>query len=169
MSQPWLDFAISQLGVRETPGPTNNPVIMKWARDAKEWLGAVYTGDAVPWCGLFVARCMAAAGFKPPGRGIVGLRAKAWAEWGVPIELSRARPPIGAIGVLSRAGGGHVYLITGVLADGTLVGVGGNQSDAVTIASFPRSRHIAIRYPAGVPIGPPVPIVSRASMSTRED
>lgn len=155
MTEPkWLAVARSKLGTRELPGAANSPAIMQWARDARDWLGAAYTGDSVPWCGLFVARCVAAAGFKAP-RAFVGLRARQWATWGEALPLDKP-PPLGAIAVLSRDGGGHVFFVTGMTAAGNLVGIGGNQRDMVSEATFTRDRLIALRWPPGAPKWPPV-------------
>jgi uncharacterized protein (TIGR02594 family) len=158
----WLSYARRRIGIRETPGPANTPAIMAMAKRAVAWLGAAYSGDAVPWCGLFIADCMDAAGFKPP-RGFVGLRAKAWASWGVDVSVSK---PLGCIVVLSRDGGGHVGLLTGVYPDGRLRILGGNQADAVNERAFPVARVIAYRWPAGVAVVERAPLVVAAAVAT---
>jgi hypothetical protein len=45
--------ALKLLGTIETPGAGNSPTIMAWA--AEVGLARVYTADAIPWCGLFMA------------------------------------------------------------------------------------------------------------------
>ncbi len=164
MTEPkWLVHARSQIGVRETPGAANEPRIMAMAKRAVGWLGAAYGADAVPWCGLFVADCMAAAGFKPP-RGFVGLRAKQWATWGINVNVPAV--PLGAIAVFGREGGGHVGFVVGVHRGGDLAILGGNQGDAVNIRRFPRTRLIALRWPAGVAVGAAAPVVELAGVKT---
>ena len=166
MTDPkWLAHARTLAGTRETPGAANNIRIMGWAVRARAWLGAAYVGDAVPWCGLFVAEVMQAAGFRPP-RGFVGLRAKQWASWGTAVSTVATRPPLGAIAVFGRDGGGHVGFVTGVHRDGRLRILGGNQGDAVNERTFPRSRLIAFRWPAGVALADAAPWVDGAGVAT---
>lgn len=166
MTEPaWLAHARTMLGTRETPGPGNTLAIMAWARDARAWLGAAYSGDSVPWCGLFVAECVRVAGFKPP-RGFVGLRAMQWASWGEALAIDQP-PPIGAIAVLKRDGGGHVVFVTGLTPNGNFVGIGGNQKDAVTEATFTRERLVALRWPSGVPKAPRVQISAQMHAVSR--
>ena len=162
MTDPkWLTYARWQVGTREAPGPANEPRIMAMAKRAVGWLGITFTADSVPWCGLFVADCMAVAGFKPP-RGFVGVRAKAWASWGI----NAGRPLLGAIAVFGREGGGHVGFVAGVYPNGDLSILGGNQGDAVNERRFPRDRLIALRWPAGVALGAMAPIVAGAGVKT---
>jgi uncharacterized protein (TIGR02594 family) len=168
MTDPkWLAHARTLVGTRETPGPANNGRIMGWAARARAWLGAAYAGDSVPWCGLFVAECMAAAGFTAP-RAFVGLRAKAWASWGIAIGTKATRPPLGTIAVFGRDGGGHVGFVEGVYGNGDLSILGGNQADAVNVRRFPRTRLIALRWPAGVMLADSAPFVSGGTATTGE-
>ena len=168
MTEPaWLVHARKQLGTRETPGPASNSRIMQWARDSKAWLGAAYGNDAVPWCGLFVAECFRAAGFKPP-RAWVGLRAKQWASWGVDVGMVATRPPLGAVAVFGREGGGHVGFVVGAYRGGALAILGGNQADAVNVRRFPRNRLIALRWPAGLADDGPAPWVEGGDDTTGE-
>lgn len=151
MKRPtWLKAAYSQIGVREIPGPANSRGVMAMVERAKGWLGISVTADSVPWCGTFVASCMAIAGFKPP-RGAIGVRAKWWATWGESVGTTATRPPLGAIAVFDRAGGGHVGFVVAVHDNGDFDIIGGNQGDAVNIRRFPRSRLLALRWPSGVP------------------
>lgn len=129
---------------------------------AAGWLGIKVTDDETAWCGTFVSACLATAGFKPP-RGAVGVRARWWGGWGDPLSLTE-RPPLGAIAVYSRPGGGHVGFVVGMTPQGDLIILGGNQGNAVTEARFarndPRLKLVALRWPAGVPRAAPVPWVS---------
>jgi len=156
MSEPtWLTVARSQVGIREAPGSRNEPRVMAMAKRAARWLGIAYAADSVPWCGLFVADCFAAIGLTPP-RGFVGIRAKAWASWGIALSTTAPRPPLGAIAVFGREGGGHVGFVVGAHADGDLDILGGNQGDAVNIRRFGRARLVALRWPAGIALAAPV-------------
>ena len=84
-SEPrWLINARKYIGLAETPGPRNNATIMAWAKKlGSKILGIVYTDDsATPWCGLFVAECLAEAGLTPPP---IAVRASAYDKWGVAV------------------------------------------------------------------------------------
>jgi len=141
----WFGVAKAQIGVKETPGARSNPKIIEWAGKVGRKLGVAYTDDATPWCGLFVAYCMTAAGQTPPD---IAVRAKAWATWGQPVE-----PTLGAVLVFERPGGGHVGFYAGETSTAYRV-LGGNQGDAVNYAWIAKSRCIATRWPPGVPLPP---------------
>jgi uncharacterized protein (TIGR02594 family) len=130
--------AVKLYGTIEFPGPQNNPVIMAWA--AETGLDAAgYTGDDVAWCGLFMAVVAKRAGkLAPP----VPLRALSWVDFGNPSP----EPSLGDVLVFERKGGGHVALYVGE-DDDRFYCLGGNQSDAVTIAPKERSRLKTCRRP----------------------
>ena len=143
----WHGVAKAQIGVKELPGPKSNPTILTWAGKVGRKLGIAYTDDAVPWCGLFVAYCMTAAGQTPPD---ISVRAKAWATWGLPVE-----PTLGAVLVFERPGGGHVGFYAGETAAAYRV-LGGNQGDAVNYAWIAKHRCIAVRWPPKAALPPKV-------------
>lgn len=157
----WMAAARAKLGVRETPGPANNPIIMGWAKNlGSRVLGIAYGGDQTPWCGLFVAECMREVGIKPPA---IAVRAKAWATWGDPCVPQR-----GAVLVFERAGGGHVGFYAGETANAYQV-LGGNQGDAVSLALIAKDRCIAVRWPKGVAqTGERVAVASSGRLSVNE-
>ncbi len=144
----WMTEAHSLIGTREVPGAGSNPVIMSWGnRLGARVLGIAYGADSVPWCGLFAAHCVTQAGLKAPP---IAIRAKAWATWGEGLSMVATRPPLGAVAVFERKGGGHVGFVDSVNRDGSLNIIGGNQSDAVNVRRFDRKRLIALRWPKGV-------------------
>ncbi|MEG3089488.1 TIGR02594 family protein [Sphingomonas sp. PB4P5] len=150
----WLRHARTLLGTREAAGAASNVTILGWAKLLGiKVLGIAYNADSVPWCGLFVANSLRAAGINL-GAMKVGVRAKAWADWGSKLRASTLAP--GAIMVFDREGGGHVAFYVG--EDRTHYHVlGGNQGDRVSIMRLEKSRCIARRWPKGVPvIGKPV-------------
>ncbi|WP_366758338.1 TIGR02594 family protein [uncultured Sphingomonas sp.] len=165
MTTTWLDIARKYLGTTEAPGPRNNPTIMTWAkRLGSKILGIVYNADSTPWCALFLAHVMAEAGFKPP---LIAVRASSWDAWGVRVT----KPFLGAIARFQRPGGGHVALIVGVDATGTLYRVlGGNQSDAVSETWIEAARCVAIRWPSGAP-APTIlaPVVKRVGSVSKDE
>lgn len=129
-----ISSARKYLGQREAPGPGVNA----WIRDVwlslpgGRWFWTEYGQDdsKLPWCGAFMARVCKDAGVPFPKRYSSAL---AWSDWGVPLSS----PAQGCIAVLSRNGGGHVGIVTGVSRDRKLVRLlGGNQGDAVSEAWF---------------------------------
>jgi uncharacterized protein (TIGR02594 family) len=143
MSDPaWLAAARQDVGLRELPGAPTAPAIARWLQS----LGAWWRDDETPWCGVAVAAWMQAAGVSPLPK--FWMRAKAWADWG----LALPEPAHGCVVVFERAGGGHVGLVVGEGAGGTLLVLGGNQGDAVNVRSFPRERVLGYRWPPGQPL-----------------
>ncbi len=162
MTPAWMDMAVAKLGIRETPGPANNPTIMGWAkRLGVKVLGIVYNDDTtIPWCGLFVAEVMSEAGYLPPP---IAVRAKAWATWGDEVQ-----PCEGAVLVFQRQGGGHVGFMAGQTATAFRV-LGGNQGDKVSYAWIARDRCIAARWPKnGPPHGDSLMVATSGQLSTNE-
>lgn len=139
---PWLAIAESQLGVSEIPGPKHNKTILDYHKETS--LKA--SSDEVPWCSSFVNWVMEKAGVT----GTNSARARSWENWGVEIF-----PPLfGAVVVLSRGRNqalGHVGFFMGYVAGNKRINVlGGNQSNKVSITSFPVSRIVGFRWPAQV-------------------
>ncbi len=144
-SEPaWLSAARAKLGTREAPGPANSPTIMGWAKKlGTKVLGMVYNADSVPWCGLFVAACLAEEGI---AAAPIAVRAKAWATWGANLAADRLAP--GAVLVFERPGGGHVGFYVGEDKSSYHV-LGGNQGDRVSTMRLEKSRCVARRWPIG--------------------
>lgn len=166
-------FAIAEslIGVKEVPGPNDSPIVMAWAKEAREgvdWLRAPYRGDADPWCGLFVAICLKRAGLARQ-KGIVGLRASSWAGYGDDIGIGGFDIELGAIAVFSRQGGGHVGFVSGIYRNGDLEILSGNVGDTVKSLRFTRDRLTAVRWPAGLPFGPPAPRLIGAGVISRNE
>lgn len=140
----WMRIARSYLGQREVKGAVHNAAIVELFKlSGHAWV----KDDETAWCAAFVGGVMARAGI--PGSG--SLAAKSYEGWGQPLP----RPLYGAIGVKNRAGGaawqGHVGFVVGATADAIIM-LGGNQGDAVSIASFRRSEFTAFRYPPKVAV-----------------
>lgn len=138
----WVKFALAQVGVVEKTGAGNNPVIMAWAKAEGGSVAKSYTADSIPWCALFQNMVFTKCGI----RGTETLWALDWNEWG--IKLSG--PAVGAVAPMKREGGGHVFTVLGKDKAGNIIGVGGNQSDAVNIRGVPKERPLSYRWPTGV-------------------
>ncbi len=160
MTDPrWLTAARAYVGVREVPGPKNNPTIMGWLARLKSWI----KDDETPWCGTFCAAVMHECGLPYPKEYP---RARSWADWGANLRSTHVAP--GAVLVFVRQGGGHVGFYVG--EDTTAYHVlGGNQSDAVNVMRIAKARCIAIRWPRGEPvIGGPVQLAANGQLSRNE-
>jgi len=158
----WLKLARTDLGIRETPGVANNPVLMKRFAGITKALGIAYNADSVPWCGAIMAWWMTQSGIAPPA---IAVRAKSWATWGTPL----AKGSLGCVVVFGRVGGGHVALYLGEDATHYHV-LGGNQGDAITVARIAKDRAIALRWPKGEPgIGLPVKLAANGAAVSKSE
>jgi uncharacterized protein (TIGR02594 family) len=171
---PWHLEALSDLGLRETPGPHTHPRILEMLDSADGGLDDDKTlqnirDDETPWCSSALCAWMEEAGIKSPRSAM----ARSWNRWGVAL----ADAAVGAVVVFwrgSRTGpSGHVGIVVGRDKRGNLMVLGANQGNAVTVAPFGRERVLSYRWPVAHPI-PPVgfsqlPVVaSRAAPSTNE-
>lgn len=140
LRQPaWLDHAWAELGQREIAGPASNARIADYIRRVGH---PKLADDATPWCAAFVGACLERAGIAGTG----SLLARSYLSWG---DETR-EPPLGAVTVLSRGvdpAFGHVGFLVGMTGDHVML-LGGNQSDAVTVEGFARSRLLGFRVPA---------------------
>lgn len=148
--------ALELFGTREVGGGADNPVILGWADEVargapgtyNNWAADFYNDDSVPWCGLFMAVvAVRAAGGRPerlpPPQYLAAL---SWGHFGVEVPIDHAA--VGDVMVLGRAGGGHVTLNVGTeVGERRFFGLGGNQSDNVTIAPFDIGRVRYVRRP----------------------
>lgn len=162
----WMIEAARYLNVREVSGKGSNPTILAWAKSlGSRVLGISYTDDDIPWCGLFVAQCIAATLPKEALPAIV-VRASSWDKFGVPASLG-----LGAVLRFGRQGGGHVGFYAGETRDGRLLRVlGGNQSNRVSYAMLERDRLVSIRWPTtgGTP-RPRVFVDARGAVISRNE
>lgn len=141
MDQPvWLERAWAEFGVREATGRASSNRVLSYYRDAGH---ASVSDDAVAWCAAFASAILERSGVASPR----SLRARAFLQWGQSIDAPRP----GAIAVLRRgrsATTGHVGFVVGAAGD-KLYLLGGNQSDAVTVAAFDRRALLGLRWPSG--------------------
>ena len=126
---PWLDIATGELGQHEVPGSGNNQRILAYHQACT--LRA--TSDEIPWCSAFVNWCLAQAGY--PTTGLAN--ARSWLNYGIELQ----QPVKGCIVVFSRGANpqaGHVGFVVDELGDYLRV-LGGNQSDQVRLALYPKN------------------------------
>lgn len=140
----WMAIARRELamGVAEIPGARENPRVLEYLRSTT--LGRPYNEhDETPWCAAFVNFCVEQARYA----GMDSARALDWLKWGVRI----AKPVLGCVVVFVRDGGGHVAFYIGDAGDSVEV-LGGNQSNAVRISKYPKSRIRGYRLPADLAV-----------------
>lgn len=145
MEPSWLIEARKYIGLREIKGLKHEPLIVRMWKSIK--LGGV-KDDETPWCAAFVGAMLEDVGITSTRSGL----AKSYINWGVSIE----NPIVGCIVVYDRSGGGgHVGFVVGRDENGSLLVLGGNQGDMVSIKSFPVTRKpIGYFWPKSVPMGP---------------
>lgn len=156
---PWITTARSKIGAKEIVGPNHNSwIVESWQKLGASW----YNDDETPWCGLFVAWALNAAGIRYPKNFPA---AKSFATYGTAVS-----PRYGAIAVKARQGGNHVFFIVGETEDRQYFkALGGNQSNAVNIMDIRKSDVTNIRWPAGQAIvNIPLPIMPRGTISENE-
>jgi uncharacterized protein (TIGR02594 family) len=135
----WLALARADLGTREEPGDADSPAVLAYYRDAGH---PEVRDDSVAWCSAFVGAQLERSGVPSSKQ----LNARSYLTWGKKID----KPVPGCVVVLSRGDPrgwqGHVGFCVGDDRDSVRI-LGGNQGDAVSIASFPKSRVLGYRWP----------------------
>lgn len=145
MEPSWLATARSYIGEREVPGPTSGAWQQKMWLQLKggRWYWEHFGGDdsSAPWCGAFMGKVFDDCRMPYATRWA---SARGWLDWGFPIP----EPVVGCVTVLERGPrSGHVMFTVGRDPRGYLMGLGGNQRDAVTIAPFAPTRVLGHRWP----------------------
>lgn len=141
-----LSLAERFVGIKETPGMASNPIVLAMLQLDQKWP----EGDHVAWCSAFV-NWIAWILNLPRSRS---LAARSWLRVGTEVPLSEAEPGFD-VAVFKRGRGpqpgpevidaiGHVAFYHSHKA-GVVRVVGGNQSDAVTVAEYPTQNLLAIR------------------------
>jgi uncharacterized protein (TIGR02594 family) len=158
----WLLTMRSISGMSEKPGAADEPKIMAMADEIARIFPDMesycdqYNHDSIPWCGLTVAYTMAKASIRPPFGSTDTDRflwARSWAD--DPNYTVLKTPRLGCIVVLSRSGGGHVTVYESTSGSNYMCR-GGNQSDAINLAAFPKSNVVALVWPSAEPIPTPI-------------
>lgn len=138
--------ARTYLGVEELEGVNHNPQILGWLRQIAPWA----SGDEIAWCSAWACEVARRLGLPHPN----SLSARSWLAIGKPISLHDARPEEDVV-IFKRGRGkqpgpevldapGHVAWFLS-LYPGVVEVIGGNQSDAVTVARFPQADVLGVR------------------------
>jgi uncharacterized protein (TIGR02594 family) len=140
----WIEIARSLVDqVRD--GESILPLATKIGKLYPEMSGYMrMVGPNTPWCGLFVAYCLAVAGIRPiytddDNELNDALWANGWEWFGMAVT---DQPQVGDIVVFDR----HVGFYVGETSDSYRI-LGGNQSDEVNIKLFRKEAIRAVRRP----------------------
>ncbi|MCT4602053.1 MAG: TIGR02594 family protein [Marinifilum sp.] len=141
---PWVTTAKGEIGEKEIAGEKkNNTQIMDYLHTTGSW----WQNDETPWCSAFCNWTM-------KENDIVGTnsaKALSWDSWG----NSLTKPAIGSIAVFSYGKGrGHVGYVIGKTSSGSLIILGGNQSNSVKYSVFSTSKIKSYVYPSGYIVAP---------------
>ena len=110
--------------------------------EARRYLGGNPTGRGSLWCARFMNMVLEHSGYRGTGSDM----ANSFASYGQRIS----GPQVGAIAVMSRGrSGGHVGIITGIVAAGIPIMIWGNNGNRVREAPVSRGRIYAYVMPAG--------------------
>ena len=110
--------------------------------EARRYLGGGNpTGRRSLWCARFMNMVLEKAGFRGTGSDM----ARSFASYGQRVS----GPQVGAIAVMSRRGGGHVGVVSGIDSGGNPIVVSGNSGNRVREAVERPGRIYAYVMPAG--------------------
>lgn len=157
----WIAELKKHLGLPEIVGAKHNPTLLSWLNDMGSYNGeqkAWWRDDETAWCGLAVGHALGVA-----GRFVVRdwFRAKAWADSNAMTKLDK--PAYGCIATKTRKGGGHVFFVVGRDKQGRILGLGGNQSNRVSIVPFHENELDGFWWPSRVENGNPVKSLPNAA------
>lgn len=151
MADPaWMAEARKLIGLKEIPGAKHEPRIVQFFAEA----GHGYVkDDETSWCAAFANAMLKRVGITGTG----SLAARSFLNWGEKLD----RPRVGCIVVFWRGSPsswqGHVGFYAGENQTHIRV-LGGNQSNAVNISSYPKSQLLGYRWPTETPKPIPEPI-----------
>tara|TARA_R110000851_G_scaffold174949_3_gene321175 strand:+ start:10207 stop:10770 length:564 start_codon:yes stop_codon:yes gene_type:complete len=153
MTTKLLEIAGKYVGLTEIAGAKHNPqIVAMFKKSGAAWV----EDDETPWCAAFVGAVLQDAGIK----GTMKLNARSYLDWGTPV----ATPQAGDVVVFWRGDKngwqGHVAFFVRYNSAGGIVVIGGNQGDAVGIATYPAHRLLGFRRPP-VPVRSPAPRPSK--------
>ncbi len=144
-----LDVARSYLGAHERAGALDNPLILSWL----ELCTIDDPHDEIAWCSAFVNGVIRTFDGRVQRSG--SALARSWLGVGKRVALSDARPGWDVVifkrgdgeqpGVENMTAPGHVAFFVARLEDGTVLVLGGNQSDKVSYARLPEDRVLAVQ------------------------
>jgi uncharacterized protein (TIGR02594 family) len=142
-----FDIAQRFVGIKEVPGREDNSQILAMLRLDHGWP----EGDEVAWCSAFVNYCAWLLRL-PRSKSLM---ARSWLNVGRSVPFAEAQVGFDIV-VLWRVDPsgmfGHVGIFAGSQGESVML-LGGNQSDAVSVAPYPVSRLLGVRRLHAEPIG----------------
>jgi uncharacterized protein (TIGR02594 family) len=167
---PWLECILADLGLRELPGAHDNPRIVAMFQTVGR---PDVTDDETSWCaacvGHFLVKGGVARAALPPKAE--RLLARSYLKVGRRLDrLAR-----GCVVILERGGSswqGHVaFGLRCLVVDGRdhVEVIGGNRSNAITVARYPATKVLGYRWPTDCPLpgegapAPKTPVGGRAT------
>lgn len=133
-----IEIALSQYGVKEIPGDQDNPQILKYFDDMG--FDGKKLKDETAWCSIFLNWVAMKSGLPYSGK----LDARSWLKIGRKVE----NPQLGDVVVFWRGNPdswmGHVGFYIRETKNWIYV-LGGNQSNQVKIAAYPKKRLLEYR------------------------
>ncbi len=133
-----IRLALSQFGIKEIPGRNDNPEVLKYFNELG--FDGSKLKDETSWCSAFINWCCKMAGLPYSGK----LTARSWLNVGRKVET----PQIGDVVVFWRerpsSWKGHVGFFIRETRNYIYV-LGGNQSNRVRIAKYPKYRLLGYR------------------------
>jgi len=133
-SSPWDNPAVAG------PAPGGFNGFSDVVSEARRYIGGNPTGRSRLWCARFMNMVLERSGHHGTGSDL----ASSFARYGQRVD----GPQVGAIAVMSRRGGGHVGVVSGVDSRGNPVVVSGNHGHRVAESVYPRGRIYAYVMPA---------------------
>ena len=124
-------------------GPEQSPAAVGSSdvvSEARRYIGGNPTGRGSLWCAAFMNLVLQRTGHRVTGSNM----ARSFASYGQRV----AGPQVGAIAVMSRRGGGHVGVVSGLDAKGNVIVISGNHGHRVAESVYPRSRIYAYVLPS---------------------
>lgn len=135
---PWMPIAFNDLGLREFAGAPNNPRILEYMASTN-LRDFPYLPDETEWCAAFVNWNVEQAGIEATGWATV----YPWMAWGNEIKTPRRGC---VVNFQWDDGGQHTAFYLSECGN-RVRALGGNQSGAVWIKSYPKRNVINYRIP----------------------
>ena len=125
---------------RNVPAPASTVVgSSNVVSEARRYLGGNPTGRSRAWCAAFMNMVLQRSGHTGSGSNL----ARSFASYGQRVS----GPQVGAIAVMSRRGGGHVGVVSGIDAKGNPIVISGNHGRRVAESVYSRGRIYAYVMP----------------------
>jgi uncharacterized protein (TIGR02594 family) len=159
---PWLDIAISKIGLAEIPGKKHNADIVRMFALCGH---PEITDDETAWCAVFAGACLIEAHYPAPERKGATM-ARSFLRYGVPVKPKDVRP--GDLRIEKRPEGGpdagHVEFVVEVNGDRVKT-VAGNVSNRVKYDDKPLQGANLLGYRRPILGDKPVIVAAKESPS----